>query len=249
MLFYIDQSGSYHHHDNNKYIVTAAIAFEKDVIRDLARGLYKLNEVYWKTKNPYDFEMKGQLLLNPRAIKHPKNCDYASEVLILCRQGGGIAFAIIEPKPTQEAFESLNQLILPKSYKYLFERIGKCCLGINLQEKGLMIFDSQDMRKNEILSRRMSNFFYRSKAGVFMNNIIPEPYFVSSNICYGIQIADLIAYIVGQRFAGRTELIPLYKQIKEIEFQCLDDDIEYPIHGIKHIKEESPKEELASDEL
>jgi hypothetical protein len=243
VLFYLDQSGFYHPNDPNVFFVTAAIAFQKDVLKELARSLFKLNEVYWKKSDPYDFELKGQLLLNPRAIKHPKNIDYTNEVLRICRQQSGVIFAIIEPRPNQESFEALNQLLLPKSFKYLFERINKYCICVNSDEKGIMIFDSQDMRKNEVLSRKISNFFYRSRAALDINNIIPEPYFVSSNICYGIQLADLAAYIVAQKFSGRNELIPFYNQIRDLQFKSIDEDTEYQLNGIKLIKNEPTPEE------
>ncbi len=236
MIFYIDQSGSYNPNDPNEYFVIAAIAFQEEILRALARSIYNLNQIYWKADEAYSFELKGQLLLNPRAIKHPKNTDYANEILRLCRQQNGIAFAIIEERPTQEQIDAAEEYLLPRGYIYLFERINICCSQINENEKGILIFDSQDMRKNEILSKQIGGFFHKSKKGFSLNQIVPEPYFVSSNICYGIQLADLIAYIVGHKFAHRNELKPFYDQIKEFQFSHQDEENEYTKYGIKLLK-------------
>jgi len=242
MLVYIDQSGYYHPNDGNPFSVLGAIAFKENVLREFAHSVFNLNQLYWKKESPYEFEIKGSKLLSIRALKHQKYANYAEEVLHICKKFDGVTFAVVEPKPTQEEFESINQLYIPKAYKFLYERINQFCMECENDERGLAIFDTQDMRKDEILSQKISNYFYRTKSGQTQLAIIPEPYFVSSKISYGIQIADLIAYIVNQKFVGRKDIIHFYDLVKKSEFKSIDEEAEYRLFGIKIIKETGSQE-------
>ena len=100
---------------------------------------------------------------------------------------------------------------------------------------------------NERLAIRFADYLYKTKSGWEFHHILDTPFFVNSKVTPGIQIADLFAYVINQRFQKRGgKLIKKYYTEKKMQFEWESEEEEdYVVRGIKFIEreEETPKKE------
>jgi hypothetical protein len=97
---------------------------------------------------------------------------------------------------------------LRKDYVYLFERFFYFLEDMGPNAYGVVVFDELEKIQSHLLLTQMDSYFKlpvrgRQRAG----RILPEPFFVHSDLTTGIQIADLVAYILswGLRFRPMTK--------------------------------------------
>jgi hypothetical protein len=150
---------------------------------------------------------------------------YVSEVLNICAQFRCKAFASIVSKdaPVPQSSEFLR-----KDYAYLFERFFYFLEDINPSVSGIVVFDELEKSKSHLLVGQMDRYFKHSAKGRQRSGqILPEPFFVHSDLTTGIQIADLIAYIVSWGFRtndmsepAREELSGLVDQVCRIRYRA-----------------------------
>ncbi len=147
---------------------------------------------------------------------------YASDVLELCARYRCKAFASIVDKDSPRP--SPNHL--RKDYAYLFERFFYFLEDKETVPSGIIVFDELEKSQSHVLLDQMDRYFKSTAKGRQRSNqIIPEPFFVHSDLTTGIQLADLIAYIVswGVRIGGmkqpiRSELIGLAEQVSGLRY-------------------------------
>ncbi len=145
---------------------------------------------------------------------------YVGEVLNICFRFRCKAFAcIVEPNSPRPLLEYLR-----KDYAYLFERFFYFLEDVSKSASGIVVFDELEKSQSHILLGQMEQYFNhtlngRQRAG----RIIPEAFFVHSELTTGIQLADLVAYIVawGVRLPQmtsphRAELAPFAAQTKAL---------------------------------
>lgn len=97
---------------------------------------------------------------------------------------------------------------LRKDYSYLFERYYYFLEDVDSSAAGIVVFDELEKSKSHILLGQMDNYFkLTAKGRKRAKQIIPEPFFVHSDLTTGIQVADLAAYVIswGFRTARLTE--------------------------------------------
>jgi hypothetical protein len=118
---------------------------------------------------------------------------FAEHVLELCATHGVRFFASIidasAPRPERE--------VLRKDYAYLFERFFYYVDAQQAHERGIVVFDELERSQAHVLVGQMASYFRNTATGRFRSGrIIPEPFFVHSELTTGVQIADLVAYII-----------------------------------------------------
>ncbi|MBS1661905.1 MAG: DUF3800 domain-containing protein [Bacteroidetes bacterium] len=124
--------------------------------------------------------------------------DYAKRLLELCQSYSCKAFvSIIGDEKSIPA----DSKMLRKDYVYLFERFYYFLEDKYNQPRGVVVFDELDKSASHLLLDQMDKYFKktikgRHRAGL----IIPEPFFVHSDLTTGIQIVDFIAYIMSWNF-------------------------------------------------
>ena len=132
--------------------------------------------------------------------------SYVSELFDLCARFRCKAFASIintpDPRPAQAGY-------LRKDYVYLLERFYYFLEDGNSSLCGAVVFDELEKSQSHILIDQMSQYFKctgkgRARAG----QVIPEPFFVHSDLTTGIQIADLIIYTLSWGFRVREMIAP-----------------------------------------
>ncbi len=150
--------------------------------------------------------------------------DYAEKLLELCQQYRCKVFAsIICDANTIPA----DKEMLRKDYIYLFERFYYFLEDKPSEPRGIMVFDELDKSASHILLGQMDKYFKRTTKGRYRAGlIIPEPFFVHSDLTTGIQVVDFIAYIMSWNFrvgqlnkTSREELNRYVELIKPLRYR------------------------------
>ncbi len=144
--------------------------------------------------------------LATRALKDGKNAgvkelkalalaklNYVKEVFEICSRFRCKAFAsIVDPWAQDTTQDGLR-----KDYAYLFERFYYFLEDHKEEHQGIIVFDELEKSQSHILIHQAQAYFKGTSTGKHRSNlIIPEPFFVHSELTTGVQIADLIAYII-----------------------------------------------------
>lgn len=149
--------------------------------------------------------------------------EYVRRLLQTCSQYRLKVFAAISSEPIRETDNQLNGL-LRRDYVYFLERIYYYLEDLKRQDQGVIVFDELEKSESHILVEELENYFKKTVKGKQRSSlIIPEPFFVHSDLTTGIQIADLMAYIIswgfrlkGMSAASRTELQEFVELIKPL---------------------------------
>lgn len=131
--------------------------------------------------------------------------DFVADVLELCVRYRCSLFASIikrgAPKP-------VNTAMLRKDYAYLFERFFYFLEDDGPDAVGLVVFDELEKSQSHLLVGQMDTYFKQTEKGrQRASRVIPEPFFVHSDLVTGVQIVDILAYLLswGFRFNAMTE--------------------------------------------
>jgi hypothetical protein len=117
---------------------------------------------------------------------------------------------------------------LRKDYVYLFERMYYYLEDQKDGQQGIIVFDELEKAKARLLIDQVSNYFIRSAKGRERSKrIVPEPFFVHSDLTTLVQLADILAYIInwGFRAGGRmdqpvrTEIVPYALKISGMQYR------------------------------
>lgn len=130
---------------------------------------------------------------------------YCRFALHLARTHGARVFATIVPR---NAPRPVRANALRKDYAYLFERLYYFLNGLPDDPMGFLVFDELDRSASHILLEQVSAYFVRTRNGRTRSRlIIPEPFFVHSDLTSLVQLADIVAYTVswGVRLRGMSE--------------------------------------------
>lgn len=150
---------------------------------------------------------------------------YVREIFDLCARFHCRAFAAIvrrdAPVPPPDDH-------LRRDYAFLFERFFYFLEDQDRAAAGIVVFDEVDLSHSHRLVRQMGDYFTKTVKGrQRAGQIIPEPFFVHSDLTTGVQIADLVAYLVSwgfRRHGGgpeglRAELEELAERVRGLEFR------------------------------
>jgi hypothetical protein len=96
---------------------------------------------------------------------------------------------------------------------------------------GSVVFDELEKSQSHILAAQMQWYYRELATGrTRARRLIPEPFFVHSDLTTGIQIADLVAYVVSWAFRtgtidkpARAELGPFAEQIVKLRYDTKRD--------------------------
>jgi len=154
---------------------------------------------------------------------------YVSDVFAICAGHGCRIFAsMVETSAPQTNLDGLR-----KDYAYLFQRFfyfleDESALS-GIVQRGIIVFDELEKSRSHLLIDQCHRYFKDTATGRQRASlIIPEPFFVHSDLTTGVQIADLVAYCVswGFRIAAtrkpaRPELAPYATQLARLRYRAL----------------------------
>jgi hypothetical protein len=150
--------------------------------------------------------------------------EFVAEVLSLAAEFDCRAFASVvmpgAPKPESDP--------LRKDYSYLFERFYYFLEDLGIEEQGAIVFDELDKSQSKILLGQMERYFVETNRGrIRSRQVIPQPFFVHSDLTTLVQVADLIAYIMSWAWrlpkmttAARSELAPYCTLIDSLRYRA-----------------------------
>jgi hypothetical protein len=181
--------------------------------------------------------------------------SYVTAVFDICSRFRCKAFAsIVETDATPTATSGLR-----KDYAYLFERFFYFLEDSVPQELGIIVFDELEKSKSHLLVEQAHRYFQESAIGRQRASlIIPEPFFVHSDLTTGVQIADLVAYTISWGFRtpqmlkpARAELAPFARQIANLRYRAVRErhgNPDFQIWSFAHITDLRTRLERESDE-
>lgn len=113
---------------------------------------------------------------------------------------------------------------LRKDYAYLFERFFYYLEDTNTRVNGIVVFDEFERSRSHILVEQMERYFKSTKKGKLRSRqIIPEPFFVHSELTTGVQLADLVAYIVSWAVRFSSEMVaPIREELEPYGAQAME---------------------------
>ena len=238
MLVFIDDSYRKAQEPNAK-TTFSAILIQEARYRELDTKLFQLKQVLWKVENSHDLELKGRNLLNERALKLPKNRDLITQLVSLSREVECIPFTVVQEGSLTLASESNR---LPNIYRALLWRVNTYMEEKFPRDQAVFFFDGIDHKTNRKVAISINNFMQRHHWGRGYQNIIPTPFFCDSKVSPGIQLADVLAYCVNERYVGRREYIEeWFLKFRELTFNYQNPDENIHLWGFQRIP---PEEEL-----
>jgi len=192
----------------------------------------------------------GELYGTPRHLKALSlaKIAYVTDVLSICEGYGCKFFAsIVDPAAPQTTGAGLR-----KDYGYLFERFFYFLEDETSQQQypqqGILVFDELEKTKSHLLIDQAHRYFKETATGKHRATlIIPEPFFVHSDLTTGVQIADLAAYCMswtlrlkGMNKETREELRPYIDQILRMRHRAIRQKMgnpQFEIWSISYIRD------------
>lgn len=170
-------------------------------------------------------------------------------VLQATREAGGAVLAAMIPKSAPRSEGNF----LRKDYAFIFERYFYL-LEDNDDEAGLIVFDELERSQSHLLVDQMHRYFLHTGRGAERARlVVPEPFFVHSELTTGVQVADLVAYTIawavrlaGQEEPRRPELAEMARLTLNLRYDTLRDLPRRPrfrIYGIARINDLRPLNE------
>jgi hypothetical protein len=158
--------------------------------------------------------------------------------------------SVVEPTAPRLASDFLR-----KDYAYLFERFFYYLEDNSPTEMGIVVFDELEKAQCRILIGQMERYFASTNRGYIRSaRIIPEPFFVHSDLTTAIQLADIVAYSInwGVRLNRMTK--PTRSNMEEFGQYAFDlryvgrrqdeeDGQVRPVYGITYIDDLRPRRE------
>jgi hypothetical protein len=235
MLVFVDES--YQEESNPQAKSTfAAVLVQEGKYRDFDNRLFELKKHFWKVANPYDLELKGRKLMSERALVMPKTRDFISQIISLCKEVNAVVFAVVQDGSFTLASESDH---LPSLYRALMRRVNTFMEVKFPDEQAVFFFDGIDHETNRTVAISFNNFMFRHWWGRSYKNIIPTSFFCDSLVSPGIQMADVLAYCVNQRYGGRRGYLEeLFQEFRNITYNHEVPDEAFTLWGVQRIPAE-----------
>lgn len=99
----------------------------------------------------------------------------------------------------------------------MFERFYYFLDDCDDKEMGIVIFDEFDQSQSRVLLDQMTGYFIKTEKGrIRSSQIIPEPFFVHSDLTIGVQLADFAAYILSWGFYLKEMKQPRREELKPL---------------------------------
>ncbi len=113
------------------------------------------------------------------------------------------------PEGFQNQFLILRKqdAMLRRAYAFLFERFFYFLEDVGPTAMGAVVFDEPGRSRSHLLVGQMYAYFEQTAKGrQRAGRVIPEPFFVHSDLTTGIQLVDLLAYVVSWGFRGIRDM-------------------------------------------
>lgn len=177
---------------------------------------------------------------------------FVERVLKICASHHAKTFAALVSK---HARPPSAPDMLRRDYAFLFQRFYYYLEDRSATEMGLVVFDELEKAKSRILIQQMERYFLETGKGYQRSSrILPEPFFVHSDLTTAVQLADIAAYCFnwGTRLNKMTEPTrPEIERFSQIAFDMRyvgkrfdeKDGNEWPVYGVFYLDDLRPRQE------
>ena len=232
MLVFVDESEWPRPKDPSGFTVWGCIAIHPKRSREFSRQIYELERKFWKISDPYEFEIKGRLLLKKNFMTSPKKQEFCEELLSLCKLTEVKAFAYGLRNSELLASADLEEPVVYRAYSRLLERVNAMMAEEHPNDMAIVALDSQDEKTDTARARAFGNYLYGNPQGRQLSYIVETPFFVNSKATLGIQLADLVAYVLAQQNQGRSDIQHVIDRVRELEWRS-SVPAEFPKRGFR----------------
>lgn len=145
--------------------------------------------------------------------------------------------------------------LLRRDYAFLFQRFFYYLEDCSPGEMGLVVFDELEKARSRILIQQMERYFLETGTGYHRSSrIVPEPFFVHSDLTTAVQLADIVAYCFnwGTRLnkmsqPTRPEIEPMAAAAFNMRYVGKrfgeTDGKEWPVYGVFYVDDLRPRQE------
>ena len=165
--------------------------------------------------------------------------------LVAAHNGKAFA-AIVHPQAPKPGTDFLR-----RDYAFLFQRFFYYLEDRGANETGILVFDEYERTSCVKLIDRMTRYFRDTNTGrIRSQRILPEPFFVHSDLTTLVRIADLVAYslnwafrVKGMTHEARVELAPYADKVNSIQYRGKRlgvDGKEWPVFGLFYLDDLRP---------
>lgn len=155
-------------------------------------------------------------------------------------------FSVVIEKAKLRDFMDSDK-VTKKAYELLLERIEMYLRCVHPKHNGICIVDNTTRQLNRSLAMKHSYFQAAgTSSGCKLRHIIEEPLFVESELCNGVQLADLCAYNIFHAFRYKKLDYPYFQRILPYIFSnshTSDDKLE----GLKIFPDDSDYIEMVKE--
>jgi hypothetical protein len=223
MFVFLDETFRTHLNTRTRFGALCGIAIPEDLFHSVQADVFAVRRPYHGTVLGEDDEIHGADLLNGTTFKvlERKGFSYhwnlAEELLLFARRQRLRVFSVVCFRSDLHSFVCGDDRNLDVTFRYLFERIDLYMKREFPRRFAKLVFDNRDHRTHEKNARAITNFFVRSSIGLGYDSIVRVPFFaVSQGHNYGLQLADLIATVIGLRFQGEKRILPLWRIVHDM---------------------------------
>ncbi len=218
MLVFVDESEWPRPRTPGGYTVWAGVGVPSNRNREFFRELFNLEKRLWRKEEPYDLEIKGRFLLGSRGMRSPRKLEFVEEILSLCKLNEIVAFAVGLRYPDSPPMEGAGEPNTYEMIRSMVERVEAMMSERYPGERAVIVFDSQEDRKDLERALEFGNYLYGTAQGRGATHVCETPIFASSKVTKGLQIADIFAYALAQQNLGRGDLARYCDRIREMEW-------------------------------
>lgn len=135
--------------------------------------------------------------------------DMSRGTFQLLRSHAAVLFAVAIPRSVHKPANLVADEYLRKDHVFLLERFFYFLEA--KREHGLLVMDEVDKSEDRRFVRKLESYYTLTQKGRYRTAwIVPSPFFVSSDMAYPVQAADLCVYCVNWGFRlpsqGMTEV-------------------------------------------
>ena len=172
--------------------------------------------------------------------------EMATGIFELLQQHGATIFASMIPRGVKKPDTYETEELLRKDHVFLFERYFY--LLEQERKHGLIVMDEVEKSEDRRFVKRLEAYFRNTGTGRFRSTyIVPSPLFVSSDMTYPVQAADLAIYCInwgfriptrGMNAEVRPEIAAEYgKWLAQLQFEgnIENDGNEFTSYGIVYV--------------
>ena len=184
--------------DISPFATLVAACIHERYIGELDRSFFRIKrDIFGEGKK---VEIKAENFIHSKIFISEKNKECIEKVFDVIAGIKMHFLGIICERPTHRLRKDRNSL-LPYHYTQLMNKIDS--YAIQQQQDIFVVFDNQSHGKDAELSFRYGNLVHKAR---HIERLQASPFFVSSAIVPGIQIADIVAGLLRHYYCMRESL-------------------------------------------